>query len=95
MTKKEFIEFMIQVAKCGVEKVYVYRFPDFCGGYQHRVTLHEIHDDFTYKVFDGDLDDIFSYRDKTFLDHYEPFHERPYDVSVTLEELVIKFFTRP
>ena len=92
MTKEQFIDFMLHVAKRGVEKVFVYRFPDGCGGYQHYVSMYEVFKDFTYKEFEGDLSDVVRHRSMTFVDHYEPLHEWPYDVSVTLEELVFEFF---
>lgn len=93
-TSKQFREFLLHLAERGVSRVYVYRTPDGCGGHQHEVTLRPVHEPYTYCEFQGDMDDVYHHRAQKFVDHYEPFHERPYDVPCSLEELVFEFFTR-
>ena len=78
----------------GVRRIYVYSFPDYAGGYQYDVSLAPIQADFTYLAFDGDISQVYAKRNMTFADHYELFHEHPYDVVNTLEGLVFDYFTR-
>lgn len=93
-TKREFREFLLHLAERGVERVYVYRTSDGCGGYQHDVTLRPVHEPFTYCEFQGDLDDVYHRRSQKFVNHYEPFHEIPFDVPHSLDEMVCEFFAR-